>query len=83
MFLILHIVDEVFFWGGGTNTCFKIFVPHVNKTGYKVSRPVEQVHYFGGWVEGGSHFGAKAFQTDKHIGLAAAQDVKFVGDNSL
>ena len=31
-----------------------------NKTGLQ---PVEQVNYFGGWVEGDSPFGANALQT--------------------
>ena len=38
-----------------------------NKTGLQpVSRPVEQVHYYGGWVEGAKslwcRFGEKMFQ---------------------
>ena len=57
----------------------------LNKTGLQsVSRPVELVHYFGGWVEGASKqtnwtdggwvqrtFGAKALQT-KLAALRAA-----------
>ena len=46
-----------------------------NKRGLQpVSRPVEQVHYFGGCVEGESPFGAKALQTDNHTGLVAVPD---------
>ena len=46
-----------------------------NKTGLQtVSRPVEQVHYFGGWVGGTKPFGAKALQTDNHTGLVGGLD---------
>ena len=34
----------------------------VNKTGLQpVSRPVDQVHYFGGWVEGAKSFWCQGF----------------------
>ena len=48
----------------------------MNKTGLQpVLRPVEQVYYFGGWVEGvNCKVPIKALVTDKHIGLAAAPD---------
>ena len=45
------------------------------KTGLQpVSRPVEQVHKFEGWVEGTESLWAKALQTDNHSGLAAVPD---------
>ena len=44
---------------------------NMNNTGSQpVSRPMEQVHYFGGWVEQLSPFGAKYLHADKDTGLA-------------
>ena len=38
---------------------------------------MEQVHYFGGWVEGVKSLAAKTLQTDKHKGLAAPDAKKW------
>ena len=41
----------------------------LNKTGLQpLSRPVEQVHYFGGWVEGAKSLCAKTLQADRSGG---------------
>ena len=49
-------------------------ITHENQTGLQpVSRPVEQAHYFEGWVKGcKSPFCAKALNMDKNTGLVVA-----------
>ena len=64
-FSIFSSPNSTFFYNLQFNPDYEI-----NMTGLQpVLMTVEQVHYFGGWVEDANPFGANMLQTDKHIGL--------------
>ena len=64
--LYLRVLDRIFLckWHGN------MYYYYYNKTDLqRASRSVEQVHYFGGWVQGESSVAIKAWQTDNQTGL--------------